>query len=390
MSTTDSLCALRDLNLDIQANEIFTVIGPANSGKTTFLHALNRLIDLVPGSRLQRRDPPGRRRHPRRHGGRGPAPQGGHRLRPAAAPAPLHLRERGLRPAHAGHPRRRASWTRRWSGACASRTSGRRSRTACARRRMNLSGGQQQRLCMARILAGRPDVLLFDEPTSGLDPISTARIEETMLNLKEKYTIVLVTNNVAQAARVGERTAFFLMGEMVEVSDDQQDVHGAGRQPHQRLHHRQVRLSMSGNSIETRGLEPVLRRFPGPDRHRPAGPRARGDRPDRAQRLRQEHPAARLQPHERPDRRRARQRPGARSTARTSMPPAPTCCACARRWAWSSSAPTPSRCRSSRTSPSAWPCTAWRRAGSTTASWRRRCAACCSGTTSRTGCTTRP
>ena len=113
----------------------------------------------------------------------------------------------------------RGSWTRRWNGACAKRTSGTRSRTGCARRRMNLSGGQQQRLCMARILAGQPEVLLFDEPSSGLDPISTAKVEETMLDLKEKYTIVLVTNNVAQAARVGDRTAFFLMGEMVEVSD---------------------------------------------------------------------------------------------------------------------------------------------------------------------------
>jgi phosphate transport system ATP-binding protein len=84
---------------------------------------------------------------------------------------------------------------------------------------MNLSGGQQQRLCIARVLAGQPEVILFDEPTSGLDPISTARVEETMMVLRDRYTIVLVTNNVAQAARVGTRTAFFLMGEMVEVGD---------------------------------------------------------------------------------------------------------------------------------------------------------------------------
>ena len=82
---------------------------------------------------------------------------------------------------------------------------------------MNLSGGQQQRLCIARILAVEPEVILFDEPTSGLDPISTARVEETMRILCERYTIVLVTNNVAQAARVGMRTAFFLMGELVEL-----------------------------------------------------------------------------------------------------------------------------------------------------------------------------
>jgi phosphate transport system ATP-binding protein len=80
-----------------------------------------------------------------------------------------------------------------------------------------LSGGQQQRLCIARTLAVEPEVILFDEPCSGLDPISTAKVEEAMLKLKEKYTIVLVTNNVKQAARVGERTAFFLSGELIEL-----------------------------------------------------------------------------------------------------------------------------------------------------------------------------
>jgi phosphate transport system ATP-binding protein len=80
-----------------------------------------------------------------------------------------------------------------------------------------LSGGQQQRLCIARTLAVQPEVILFDEPCSGLDPISTAKVEETMLRLKKDYTIVLVTNNVKQAARVGDRTAFFLNGRLIEV-----------------------------------------------------------------------------------------------------------------------------------------------------------------------------
>ena len=84
-----------------------------------------------------------------------------------------------------------------------------------------MSGGQQQRLCIARILAIEPEVILFDEPCSGLDPISTAKVEEAMLKLKEKYTIVLVTNNVKQASRVGTRTAFFLMGELIEVDKTQ-------------------------------------------------------------------------------------------------------------------------------------------------------------------------
>ena len=84
-----------------------------------------------------------------------------------------------------------------------------------------MSGGQQQRLCIARILAIEPEVILFDEPCSGLDPISTAKVEEVMLKLKEKYTIVLVTNNVKQASRVGTRTAFFLMGELIEIDKTQ-------------------------------------------------------------------------------------------------------------------------------------------------------------------------
>jgi phosphate transport system ATP-binding protein len=82
---------------------------------------------------------------------------------------------------------------------------------------MKLSGGQQQRLCIARTLAVEPEVILFDEPCSGLDPISTAKVEEAMLKLKERYTIILVTNNTKQAARVGDRTAFFLMGELIEL-----------------------------------------------------------------------------------------------------------------------------------------------------------------------------
>jgi phosphate transport system ATP-binding protein len=82
---------------------------------------------------------------------------------------------------------------------------------------MRLSGGQQQRLCLARVLAMNPEVILLDEPCSGLDPISTAKIEEALTELKQNYTIVLVTNNTHQAARVADKTAFFLMGELVEI-----------------------------------------------------------------------------------------------------------------------------------------------------------------------------
>ena len=84
---------------------------------------------------------------------------------------------------------------------------------------MKLSGGQQQRLCLARTLAVEPDIILYDEPCSGLDPISTAKIEEAMIRFKKKYTQILVTNNTKQAARVSDRTAFFLMGDLIELDE---------------------------------------------------------------------------------------------------------------------------------------------------------------------------
>ena len=212
------LCVLRDLNLEILANEIFTVIGPANSGKTTFLHALNRLVDLVPGSRVSG--------EVRLDGVDVRAGLEVEALRRKVGivfalplPLPISIYENVVYGLRMQGVRDRAVLDEAVERSLRESYLWEEVKDRLRTQAMNLSGGQQQRLCMARILAGRPDVLLFDEPTSGLDPISTARIEETMLELKERYTIVLVTNNVAQAARVGDRTAFFLMGEMVEVSD---------------------------------------------------------------------------------------------------------------------------------------------------------------------------
>lgn len=209
--------ALRGLDLDVRANEIFTVIGPANSGKSTFLNALNRLVDLAPGSRVS-----------------GQVLLDGEDVRRLEVealrrrvgivfalpfPLPLSIYENIVYGLRMQGVRERAALDEAVERSLRESYLWDEVKDRLRSPAMNLSGGQQQRLCMARILAGRPEVLLFDEPSSGLDPISTARIEESLLQLKESYTIVLVTNIVAQAARVGDRTAFFLMGEMVEVSD---------------------------------------------------------------------------------------------------------------------------------------------------------------------------
>ena len=210
--------ALRDLNLEIAAHEIFTVNGPANSGKSSFLSALNRLADRIPNFRQNGRillDGLDVRRDieveilRRRVGIVFALP----------LPLPISIRDNltyGLRMQGVRDRQRLDAAVERslreaflWDEV----------KDRLRAPAMNLSGGQQQRLCLARILAGEPEVLMLDEPTSGLDPISTAKIEETLLELKARYTILLVTNNVAQAARVGDRTAFFLMGEMVEVDE---------------------------------------------------------------------------------------------------------------------------------------------------------------------------
>ncbi|MCX5714874.1 MAG: phosphate ABC transporter ATP-binding protein [Candidatus Omnitrophica bacterium] len=207
--------ALRNVTIGIQAHEILSVIGPSNSGKTTFLRMLNRLNELQLNFR--------------RHGkvlmdGADINSMELELLRRKvgmvfALPLPLPLsifdnvafgcRMHGLTDKRKMEEIVEAALKQAYIW---DEVKDRLSFSA-----FMLSGGQQQRLCIARTLAVEPDVILFDEPCSGLDPISTAKVEEAMLELKKRYTIILVTNNVKQAARVGDKTAFFLSGELVEL-----------------------------------------------------------------------------------------------------------------------------------------------------------------------------
>ncbi len=207
---------LKDVSVEIGEHAVTAIIGPSGCGKSSFLRTLNRMNDHVPGTRLTGRvlldgediyargqDPARLRKRvgmvfqrpnpfpmtiyqniaygPRVHGQRGEA-----RLR--------EIVEQSLR--------RAALWDE--------------VRDKLQKSAFELSGGQQQRLCIARALAVEPEVLLMDEPASALDPVATSKIEELIVNLKESYTLIVVTHNMQQAGRISDRTAFFLSGELIE------------------------------------------------------------------------------------------------------------------------------------------------------------------------------
>lgn len=214
----DKFKALKNVELNIPTGKITAFIGPSGCGKSTLLKTLNRMNDLVEGCRidgsirLDGEDIYGNMdvNHLRKKVGMvfqkpNPFPMSiydniayGPRTHGVRSKARLdEIVERSLQGA--------AIWDEL--------------KDRLKKSALGLSGGQQQRLCIARALAVEPDVLLMDEPTSALDPISTSRIEDLAIELKEKYTIVIVTHNMQQATRISDKTAFFLLGEMVEFDD---------------------------------------------------------------------------------------------------------------------------------------------------------------------------
>ena len=210
--------ALKNINLGMQENSITAFIGPSGCGKSTLLKSLNRMNDLVEGCRitgevlLDGEDIYGnmevnmlRRRVGMVFQKPNPFPMSiydniafGPRTHGIRSKAKLdEIVEESLRDA--------AIWDE--------------TKDVLKKSALAMSGGQQQRLCIARALAVKPEVLLMDEPTSALDPISTSKIEDLALELKKKYTIIMVTHNMQQAVRISDYTAFFLLGEVIEYSE---------------------------------------------------------------------------------------------------------------------------------------------------------------------------
>ena len=210
--------ALKNINLEIEPNKITAFIGPSGCGKSTLLKSINRMNDLVEGCRIDGEillDGQNifkgmdvnvlRKRVGMVFQKPNPFPMSiydnvayGPRTHGIRSKAKLdEIVEKSLRDA--------AIWDE--------------VKDRLKKSALGMSGGQQQRLCIARALAVEPEVLLMDEPTSALDPISTSKIEELAMELKGKYTIVIVTHNMQQATRISDKTAFFLLGEVVEFSD---------------------------------------------------------------------------------------------------------------------------------------------------------------------------
>ena len=214
--------ALHDVNIEIPEHEITALIGPSGCGKSTFLKTLNRMNDLVEGIRIE-----------------GEINYGGQNIYDPGVDTTWLRKQIGM-VFQKANPFPMSIYD---NVAYGPRTHGIKSKIKLddivekslqgaaiwdevkdrlKKSALGLSGGQQQRLCIARALAVKPDVLLMDESTSALDPISTSKIEDLAAELKKDYTIIMVTHNMQQAARISDKTAFFLLGELVEFGDTEQ------------------------------------------------------------------------------------------------------------------------------------------------------------------------
>ena len=214
--------ALHDISLSIPEKSITALIGPSGCGKSTFLKTLNRMNDLIPGVKIT-----GDVRY--REQDIFAAGTDVNELRREIGmvfqkpkPFPMSIYDNIAYGPRTHGIKNRAKLDEIVEKSLRGAAIWDEVKDRLKKNALGLSGGQQQRLCIARALAVEPEVLLMDEPTSALDPISTSKIEELAMQLKEQYTIVIVTHNMQQAVRISDRTAFFLLGELVECDDTQQ------------------------------------------------------------------------------------------------------------------------------------------------------------------------
>ena len=208
--------ALKDINMNIEEHAVTALIGPSGCGKSTFLKTLNRMNDLIPGVRIE-----------------GCVEYCGKNIYDAGTdvnelrrsigmvfqkpnPFPMSIYDNVAYGPRTHGIRKKSELDEIVESSLKGAAIWDEVKDRLKKSALGLSGGQQQRLCIARALAVEPDVLLMDEPTSALDPISTSKIEDLAMDLKKKYTIVIVTHNMQQAVRISDYTAFFLLGDLVE------------------------------------------------------------------------------------------------------------------------------------------------------------------------------
>ena len=211
--------ALNNISMEIPEKSITALIGPSGCGKSTFLKTLDRMNDLIPGVKIEGTV---------EYRGKNIYAPGTDvsELRRSIGmvfqkpnPFPMSIYDNVAYGPRTHGVRKRAELDEIVERSLRGAAIWDEVKDRLKRSALGLSGGQQQRLCIARALAVEPDVLLMDEPTSALDPISTSKIEELATQLKENYTIVIVTHNMQQALRISDRTAFFLLGDLIEYDD---------------------------------------------------------------------------------------------------------------------------------------------------------------------------
>ncbi len=209
--------ALKNINIDIPEKSITALIGPSGCGKSTFLKTLNRMNDLIPGVKITGEV---------KYNGENIFETEVNALRKEVGmvfqkpnPFPMSIYDNIAYGPRTHGITNRAELDEIVEKALRGAAIWDEVKDRLKKNALGMSGGQQQRLCIARALAVEPKVLLMDEPTSALDPISTSRIEDLAMELKERYTIVIVTHNMQQAVRISDQTAFFLLGDLVEFGE---------------------------------------------------------------------------------------------------------------------------------------------------------------------------